>query len=380
MKLCIISHTEHYKTHEGYIVGWGPTVGEINHLTSVFDEIYHVAMLHKGEAPPSALPYRSSKIKFIELPALGGQTFGAKLSTVWNAPKVISVVNKTLRKVDYFQLRTPTGIGVFLIPYLTLFVKNKGWYKYAGNWNQENPPLGYRLQRTMLNRQKRKVTINGNWPNQADHCITFENPCLTQADIKSGTSIIVTKTIKDKFNFCYVGRLERPKGVERIIKGVIGLSSEVQKRIGTIHLVGDGAEKEAFINMAKETKVDIQFHGFLSRHKVFEIYKKSHFFLMPTTASEGFPKVIAEAYNFGCIPIVSDVSAISQYVKHKFNGFIVTPVTSEGVTRQLNEILELASVDYQLLLKERTTFVEPFSYEHYNNRIMNIILNLKSVN
>jgi hypothetical protein len=71
MKLAIISHTEHYKTQEGVIVGWSPTVNEINHLLHVFDEIYHVAMLKEGAPPPSVMAYSSNKIKFIPLPALG---------------------------------------------------------------------------------------------------------------------------------------------------------------------------------------------------------------------------------------------------------------------------------------------------------------------
>ena len=43
MKLAIISHTEHYPNQDGDIVGWGPTITEINHLLDRFEEIYHVA-------------------------------------------------------------------------------------------------------------------------------------------------------------------------------------------------------------------------------------------------------------------------------------------------------------------------------------------------
>ena len=133
MKLAIISHTEHYKTNDGTIVAWGPTVNEINHLLEVFDAIYHIAMLQGSKAPPSALPYCSDKIKFIPVPTVGGRTVLKKFDVIFKAPQIIRTISKTLKHVDYFQLRTPTGIGVFLIPYLTFFVKKKGWYKYAGN-------------------------------------------------------------------------------------------------------------------------------------------------------------------------------------------------------------------------------------------------------
>ena len=37
MKLLIISHTRHY-IEDGQILGWGPTLNEINHLLDVFEK------------------------------------------------------------------------------------------------------------------------------------------------------------------------------------------------------------------------------------------------------------------------------------------------------------------------------------------------------
>ena len=118
MKLVIISHTEHYKTSDGDIVGWSPTVNEINHLAPHFTSITHVAMLHDTEAPKSVLNYSEPNIVFVPLPALGGTSVWSKLKLILHLPKVISIVRKALKDADAFQLRTPTGIGVFLIPYL----------------------------------------------------------------------------------------------------------------------------------------------------------------------------------------------------------------------------------------------------------------------
>jgi len=374
LKLVIISHTEHYKTQEGVIVGWGPTISEINNLTKIFSEITHIAMLQKGEVPPSALPYTSSKIKFIPLPPLGGKSIGSKMKILFNAPKVISIVKNELKSADVFQLRTPTGIGVFLIPYLTVFSKTKGWYKYAGNWKQENPPLGYRLQRWMLKKQHRKVTINGSWESQPKQCITFENPCLTINEFEGGKIIVSNKEYQAPFSFCFVGRLEKPKGVERIIKAFSELNSTTKTKIKQIDFVGDGSETDYFKNLTQNSGVTMNFHGFLSRDKVFDLYKKTHFFLLPSTASEGFPKVIAEAMNFGCIPIVSNVSSIGQYI-NKANGYIVSPTTSE----KLNQIIEELSSEKERILKEKAKKGEKvsvlFTFENYNNRIQKEIIN-----
>ncbi|MEZ4802539.1 MAG: glycosyltransferase [Gelidibacter sp.] len=375
MKLAIISHTEHYKDANDNIVGWGPTVNEINHLLEVFDTIYHVAMFYECDPPSSSLPYISERIIFVPLPALGGKSTFDKLRIIFRSLEVMKTVNATLKKADYFQLRTPTGIGVFLIPFLTVFVKKNGWYKYAGNWNQKNPPLGYFVQRTMLKWQQRKVTINGQWPNQPTNCLTFENPCLTMSDIDLGNDIRREKTIEGKIEICYVGRLEKQKGVAYLIESIGRLSKNQKHQISKVHLVGNGEDLQLFKIMAAKTDVEFLFHGFLSRNKVFEIYQKCQIFLMPTTASEGFPKAIAEAMNFGCIPVVSTVSSIGQYIKHFETGICIENVTIEKVIQALNLALNLKHKDYQEILTSQRRIIELFSFPHYNHRIKTELLN-----
>ena len=376
MKLCIISHTEHYTNKAGELVSWGATVTEINHLTKIFDEIYHIAMYYEQEPPSSSLPYTSSKVKFVKIPAMGGHHIKDKIDIIKNIPKVIKIVKNTLKKVDYFQLRCPTGIGVFLIPYLSLFVRKKGWYKYAGNWNQDNPPLGYRLQRIMLKFQNRKVTINGKWPNQPKQCLSFENPTLFKDEILKAGELLKTKNYSKKLNLCFVGRLERPKGVLRILESLILLKDK--SKLGNVFFIGEGEEREYFESFAKKTGVNCEFYGGLSRNDVFQVYKKSHIFLLPSSASEGFPKVIAEAMCFGCFPIVSDVSSIKQYIKHKQNGIIINPLTIEKLSESITMLLSgskpnlLDSIDND----KNRALLTLFTYEYYNSRIKNDILNL----
>ena len=371
MKLAIISHTEHYKLPDGTIVGWGPTISELNHLAQDFDEIYHLAFLHPEMPPPSSLPYTSSKIKFIPMKPLGGKGIGEKLKIIANVPSVINSVNKVLQQVDVFQLRTPTGIGVFLIPYLSLFSKKKGWYKYAGNWSQDKPPFGYALQRWMLKKQHRKVTINGRWPQQESHCITFENPCLTEEERVIGLQITNAKVFKPPYTFCFVGRLEDAKGVQRIIDAFGSL--ENKKNLNTIHFIGNGEKMKVYKKQCEELQLPTVFHGFLDRAQVFEIYKKSHFLMLPSTASEGFPKVIAEAMNFGCLPIVSSVSSITQYVNSS-NGFVVDPCTAEALRELVLDILKIEENVLKVKASKAYKVAKDFTFENYRHRIKTEIL------
>lgn len=370
MKLAIISHTPHYFKN-GQIVGWGATVREINHLATIFDEIYHVAVLHEGEAPASSLPYMANNVHFVPLQPSGGSSLLDKWSVLTGAPKAIQTAREVLTRVDVFQFRAPTGMGVYLIPYLSWFAQKPGWFKYAGNWVQPNPPLGYRLQKLCLTRfNRRPVTINGHWPNQPAHCLSFENPCLDEADIAAGKVALAQKDFSGKLDFCFVGRLEDAKGVRRMLEAFRSVSSE---RIGAIHLVGDGPQRREYEQLAANLPYQILFHGFLDRTAINSIYAQSHIFLLPSD-SEGFPKVLAEAMSFGCVPLVSDVSSIPQYIQDGKNGFLWRIAETDFEFFFKGWIMQVSNFNLPDIASRAQSGIYKFTYQFYMMRIKEEII------
>ncbi len=373
MKLAIISHTEHYTLADGTLVGLSSTVNELNNLQAEFETIYHIAMLHHGTAPANTMAYNSKQIIFIPIPKVGGKRFKDKWQIITKAPETIRIITKVLNDADYFQFRAPIGIGVYLIPYLILFIKTKGWFKYAGNWNQNKPPLGYALQRWMLKNQSRKVTINGVWPNQPKQCLSFENPCLTEDDILKGRQFCSQKVWLNKKSFCFVGRLEPEKGVPLIIETFKLLSEEEKTHIDTLHFIGDGRHYNRFKNEVKDLGITVLFHGILSRKDVFDVYKQSHVLLLPSK-SEGFPKVIIESMNFGCIPIVSNVSSIGHYISYGVHGYLMESLTPSALLKQLQIVLQLHSDDYLRIVKNQESIIRKFTYSNYHRHLKDKVL------
>lgn len=374
MKLLIISHTDHYINEGGTIVGWGPTITEINHLTKIFDKIYHIAVLTDKNAPESAISYVNDTIKLVPLKEVGGSGLMDKVKVLAQLPEVIGLVNKYLKKVDIFQFRAPTGMGVYLIPYLTLFSSSPGWFKYAGNWVQEKPPLGFRIQRSMLKRQKRKVTINGEWKGQQKHCINFENPCLTEAHRKEGLDLVMQKTVpKKKVVYCFVGTFSKNKGIDKILEALAKLNSD---KIGAFYFVGAGGMIDAYKKQASQIDLNIEFTGFLSKNEIHKIYAKCDYIILPSK-NEGFPKVIGEAMNYGCIPIVSNVSCIGQYIKHKENGLLIEPNTEERLLELINESLNSTQNERRNWTLLNYEMSQKFTYDYYNEQIKTKILNIE---
>ncbi len=316
MKLLIISHTEHFYGEDGRIYGLGPTVNEINHLSNLFDQVTHVGVMYKNQKPDAGYRrYNPSKIHFVPIPPYGGKGIRVKMRIFWLAPRIIRITLRELSRADIFHFRAPTSIGIYLIPLLTLITQKKGWYKYAGNWLQECPPFSYAVQRWWLRHlQGRKVTINGSGNSLPAHCMAFENPCLEDDDIEKGNQTRMNKTYQMPLTMCFAGRVEKAKGIHKLMEALI--RHPHPEYFNTLHIIGEGPEKKQLEHLACKIPLKVVFHGSLSRNQVFQIYLESHLIILPSE-SEGFPKVLAEAANFGCIPVATNLPGIRHHISEK---------------------------------------------------------------
>lgn len=368
--LLVISHTEHYRNVRGDVVGWEATVREIDELATIFEHVIHAACFYSGAVPSGVAGYSRSNVTFIPLPPFGGKGL-RKLSIFYTAPVIIWKVFSVLKRVTHFQFRAPTSMGVYLIPLLTWFSKKGGWFKFAGNWAEQNPPLSYYLQRRFLAEcQSRPVTINGKWKNQPHHCFTFENPCLDHSNLISGSKSLKRKSFMPPFTLCFSGRLENAKGVNRILDSLMNLTNP--GLIKVVHFVGDGDQRFQYEHVASKLPIRCIFHGFLSRDQLFKIFEEADFFLLPSTASEGFPKVVAEAANFGCVPVVSNISSIPQYVDDNC-GFVWD--TRNDFTNYLSQVLNSTPEALKVRADRAHTMATHFTYTRYIDRINQEVLN-----
>ena len=100
-----------------------------------------------------------------------------------------------------------------------------------------------------------------------------------------------------------------------------------------------------------------------------------HIIVLPSKA-EGFPKVIAEAANYGCVPVVSDISALGQYICEGINGFLIPPKRLyEGkLIEDLVAILKRKDLDK--VAQASYEMADDFTFEKYIFRIKKEILGL----
>ncbi len=371
--LLIVSDTAMFEKN-GRAWAFGPVVREMDVFLELFEKVVWIGFERKDRFDDPTMEAVPDGVECIYLPPSGGKGLRAKLGVLLRTPLMWTTIFGKVLSHEVIHSRAPSS-PAFLAAILSGFFPGKiWWHKYAGNWAQEAPPFFYGLQRWWLSRARwSKVTINGHWPDQPAHCLSFENPCLTEEDRQAGAAALAEKRFAPPWQLCFVGRLETAKGVGRILDALAAFPKPEQ--IEVVHFVGDGPERAAFERKARGLPVQVQFHGFLPREQVFEIYRKSQFFLLPSD-SEGFPKVVAEAANFGCIPVVSTVSSIPHYIRDGDNGFLWE--TGESFSDQFCSVL-MDKHEWRAIASRAREFAGKFTFERYRHRIQTEILQTKVV-
>jgi glycosyltransferase involved in cell wall biosynthesis len=340
MNLLIISHTAHYR-RDGKILGWGPTVKEINWLARAFDRVTHVASIHPGPAPESALPYNTDKIHFVGVPPAGGRTLREKARVILYAPQYIEAILRNLGDGDVIHVRCPGSLGMYGMV-LLLFVGQKlRWAKYGGNWVESGRmPISFVFQRWWLKHRLSRgpVTVNGRWENQPSHVFSFLNPSMTLQDIQVAQDRTLNKQLGKPVRFVFAGRTDTAKGLGRtleIIKGVTHYSQDIH-----FDVLGDGPERPKFEQMTGELGLTqkVTFRGWVPHDQIPDYLARSHFMLLPSD-TEGWPKVLSEAMSYGVVAIASNVSAIPQILDQTKAGLALPADDIDGFIRAIVDIM-----------------------------------------
>lgn len=310
----IVSHTEHYRRN-GETVGLASTVREIDHLASLFEQVVHVAPLHPGRPPADVQPY-AAPVRHVPVPPAGGERLRDKWSVLRAAPSYARAIRHELSRCDAVHVRCPANISLIALLLLAGSSRPaKRWVKYAGDWNRRHGAWSYRFQRALLRKKLHGavVTVNGLWPGQPSHVVSFVNPCLTDAELREGERAASGKSLASPVRLLFVGRVEHAKGAGRVLRILRSLKNRgVPARL---RVAGDGPERPGLEGEAARLGLgaDVEFLGALPRANLSGVYADSDILLLPSS-SEGWPKVLSEGMAFGAVPIASDVGSIPEYL------------------------------------------------------------------
>lgn len=367
--LVIISDSGMWVTKQGIFV-FEPVLREVEALTQLFGSITWLGYDYGGNPPDNARKSRHQSIRFILLPmAVGGRGWRDKIKIVRHIPAITKLVKRNILEHQYIHTRGPSLPAFLAILYSFMDKKKRYWHKYAGNWRQQELPFAYAMQRWLLKRNPHFVAVNGKVKSDSDSIFTMENPCFSENELAEAWKIASQRKFQHAIlKLLFVGRIEESKGALNLLKAFLKLKDKF-----SLTMVGNGNAMEEAVKIIKGNNLSVKLIGVANREQLNLLYGTYDILVLPSKA-EGFPKVIAEAAGFGCIPIMTNISAVAEYLVHGKNSFLLSDSTPESIISVLSNLPSLEAL--KVVSKNATQMARAFTYEHYIVRLSKEFLKL----
>ena len=183
----------------------------------------------------------------------------------------------------------------------------------------------------------------------------------------------INKTGKDYFKIIFVGRLDKIKGIDILLKSLSTIKKQLLQKKVQVHLIGYGYEEKYFKELSKKLKLQniVFFRGKIIDERLTREYCTSNLFVLPSL-SEGQPLTLLEAWAAKLPVIVTDVGDNKYFVENKINGYIIPPKDTEALSKKIIETInnpnlkQLGLKGYNLINKKYTwTRVAKQTYKIY---------------
>lgn len=154
-------------------------------------------------------------------------------------------------------------------------------------------------------------------------------------------------TNETELNLTCVATWKLPKRLDIIIESVLRLADASNKQI-TLHVVGEGPQKENFKSIKTPANIQINWLGYLSKEKIAAILANTHIFLHASDI-ETFSIVTAEALVTGTPVLASNAGALPELVDDDC-GMIVENNVDAWLTGL--KLLTSRSFDYESIARK----------------------------
>lgn len=190
------------------------------------------------------------------------------------------------------------------------------------------------------------------------------------------TTSRINKFEDGKTNILFVGRLDKRKGIEYLLKAY-QILSELLPNIRLI-IVGDGPEKQKAKNYVRKEKLkNVVFAGSVSRKDLPSWYATADIFCSPATHGESFGVVLLEAMVAG-LPIVAfDNPGYRSLLGKHSQGFLVF---NKSISALAQALLILATNRdlRQKLGRQNRSYASQFSWERVGRKILKFYKSVRS--
>lgn len=210
------------------------------------------------------------------------------------------------------------------------------------------------------------------------HFLRYKNVNQNISVIPNGVNISefnrIIPVTKDKKNFCllFVGRFDRIKGIDLLIKAFAKIQ-KVEKNV-RLNLVGYGYEekklKELSANLGINNK--IEFYSKKKHIELIQFYKRADIFILPSY-SEGQSITLLEACAAKLPIIATDVGDNKLLVKNNYNGFLINKLSEKDIINAITKAIKIKNL--KLMGIRSYGLITEYSWKNAGNKLDTIYKN-----
>lgn len=141
-------------------------------------------------------------------------------------------------------------------------------------------------------------------------------------------------------NIGYLGRLDRYKGVQVLIKALKIIKTALPDVNLQIAGTGDYSEYIKSLSIKEGVSDNVEFLGHLGKERHREFFSSINFLVIPSLMIENIVFTAQEAFSFGRPVVASRVGGIPEIVKDNFNGLLVHPNNEKELAEKISILLK----------------------------------------
>lgn len=371
MKFTVITHAVH-KINFDDIYAYEPYVREMNLWFKHVKYIRVVAPISREKISALDSKYTFKNITIKKILTFNVINLKNIFFSFFKIPLVIIEIFKNIIWADHIHIRCPGNIGLLACFVQIFFPSKSKTIKYAGNWDPKSKqPISYKLQKWILSNtfltKNAKVLVYGNWKNQSKNIVPF----FTASYMKKEIVDVPKKDFSSKIKFIFVGTFSKGKQPLKSVKIVESLS---KKHNVQLDMYGFGNEFDKVKKYVKNKKLSqiVKLHGNQSKEIVKKAYQTAHFLIF-ISQSEGWPKVVAEAMFWGCLPISTNVSCVKDMLGNNSRGTVIDFKThNKEITAILEDYLK-SDKKYQKKVDKAIKWSQQFTLEKFEKEIKKVL-------
>lgn len=369
-KFTLFTHVIHGEI-EGQFFAYEPYVREMNLWFKYVSNVTVVAPLKQLSKSPIHDFYQHENIVFKSILRFDFTSFKNSFQSIILLPSILWIIFKEMKVAEHIHIRCPGNVGL-LACIVQIFFPNKiKSAKYAGNWDlNAKQPLSYRVQKWILNNsfltRNMTVLVYGEWGKSSKNILPF----FTATYHENEKIKIDSRKLTHPIQFIFVGTLtvgKQPMYAVKIIENLLTKGYNC-----TLNIFGEGKERNTIEEYIQKNSLTnkIELFGNQSKDLVKKMYQKSHFVILPSK-SEGWPKVIAEGMFWGCFPIATKVSCLSNMLNNGERG-VLLEMNLEKDVFQIEKIL-LNEKLYQSKVDNAINWSRKYTIEFFEDEIKKLI-------